>query len=232
MATGKGVEIKVMASNSSRALFDELMPQFEKASGHKVAVVYDTGNLTLERIARGETADVLVLNTAAIDALSKEGKISGKRYELARCGIGVGVRSGAPKPDISSVEALKRALLNAKSIAHTSTGASGIHFVKVTEKLGIAGQIKPKAHTRPGGLIGELVVNGEAEIAVQQIPELLAVAGIDLVGPLPSEVQATSVVCAGMLTAARQPQAAGALLDFLASPAAARVFKAKGFQVG
>jgi molybdate transport system substrate-binding protein len=224
--------IKVMSANSSRAVFDELMPQFERASGHKVTLSYDTGNLTLDRIKRGETADVLVLNTAAIDALTKEGKITGRRYELARCGVGVAVRSGAPKPDIGSVEALKSALLNAKSVAYTETGASGVHFAKVIEKLGIAAQIKAKSRTRPGGLIGELVASGEAEVAVQQIPELLAVAGIDLVGSLPSEVQLTSVVCAGAFAGSRQPEAARALLEFLASPAAALVFKAKGLEVG
>ena len=229
--TANAVEIKVMASNSPRAVFDELIPQFERASGHKLTLSYDTGNMTLERIARGESADVLVLNTAAVEALAKEGKIAGKSYELARCGVGVGVRSGAPKPDIGSVDAFKRTLLSAKSIAHTSTGASGVHFGKVIEKLGIADQIKPKARTRPGGLIGALVVAGEAEIAVQQIPELLAVPGVDLVGPLPAEVQAYSAVTAAAFSTSRQPEAARQFLEFLASPAAARVFKAKGFEV-
>jgi molybdate transport system substrate-binding protein len=106
--TANAVEIEVMSAGSSHAVFDELMPQFERASGHKVTVIYDTGNLILDRIKRGETADVLVLNTPAIDALTKDGKTTGKRFELAHCGIGVGVRSGAPKPDISSVDALKR----------------------------------------------------------------------------------------------------------------------------
>jgi molybdate transport system substrate-binding protein len=126
------------------------------------------------------------------------------------------------------VEAFKRALLDAKSIAYTEAGASGIHFSGLTERLGIAAQVKAKARTRPGGLIGELVANGEAELAVQQIPELLAVPGIELVGPLPHELQVTNTVTAAVFVDARQPDAARAFLEFLSTPAAARVFKANG----
>ena len=225
--------IKVLCSNSLHAVMEELVPAFERASGHKVSISYDTAILTLSRIKSGEIADLVILNAPAIDELTKQGRIApGSRCTLARCGVGIAVRAGAPKPDISSVEAFKRALLDAKSIAHTEAGASGIHFAGVIERLGIAAQVKAKARTRPGGLIGELVAKGEAELAVQQIPELMAVAGIDLVGPLPPELQLTTTVTAAVFADARQPDAAQALLAFLSTPAAARVFKAHGLEPG
>lgn len=231
-ATG-AAGIKVLCSNSSHAVMEELLPAFERASGHKVSISYDTAILTLSRIKGGETADLVILNAPAIDELTKQGRIAaGSRRTLARCGIGIAVRAGAPKPDISSVEAFKRALLDAKSIAHTEAGASGIHFAGLIERLGIAAQVKAKACTRPGGLIGKLVANGEADLAVQQIPELMAVAGIDLVGPLPHDLQAISTVTAAVSADARQPDAAQALLTFLSTPAAARVFKAHGLDPG
>ncbi|OGA41368.1 MAG: hypothetical protein A3G24_06380 [Betaproteobacteria bacterium RIFCSPLOWO2_12_FULL_62_13] len=229
--SAKAAELKVFCSNSVRAVMDELVPQFERASGHKVAVSYDPAKIMLERIMGGESADLVILSAPAIDELTKQGKIvAGSRRELARCGVGIAVRAGAPKPDIGSVEALKRALLNARSIAHTSSGASGIHFAGLIERLGIAEQVRPKAVKRPGGLVGELVVSGEAEIAVQQIPELMAVPGTELVGPLPQELQVITTATASVFTDASQPQAAQALLEFLSTPAAARVFKAKGLE--
>jgi molybdate transport system substrate-binding protein len=166
-----------------------------------------------------------------IDELAKEGHVAAEsRRELARCGAGVAVRAGAPKPDISSVEAFKRALLAAKSIAHTTSGASGMHLMRVVERLGIAQEVRTKARTQPGGLVGEILARGEAELAVQQIPELLAVPGLDFVGPLPAELQITSVVSAALFSRAAQPEAARALLEFLSSPAAARAYKASGLE--
>lgn len=224
-------EIRVLCSNSSHAVMDELVPGFERASGHTVSVSYDPAKIMLQRIGRGETADLAILGASAIDELTKQGKITaGSRRDLARCGIGIAVRAGAPKPDIGSVEAFKRALLSAKSVAHTESGASGMHFAGLIERLGIAEQIKARARTQPGGLVGELVASGEAEIAVQQIPELMAVPGIDLVGPLPRELQKITLVSAGIFAASRHPQAARALLEFLSTPAAACAYKAKGFQ--
>jgi molybdate transport system substrate-binding protein len=225
--------IKVLCSNSLHAVLKELVPAFERAGGHKVAISYETAVQALTSIRNGATADAIILNAPSIDELTKQGKIaSGSSRTLARCGIGIAVRAGAPRPDIGSVAQLKRALLGAQSIAHTEVGASGIHFMKLIEKLGIAAQVKAKTHTRPGGLIGELVANGEAALAVQQIPELMAVAGIDVVGPLPDELQATTTVTAAVFSDARQPDAALAFLAFLSTPAAARVFKAKGFDPG
>jgi len=226
-------EIKVMTSNALRSVFGELAPAFERAHGHKISAIFDPAQRMLKRIAAGETADVAISSAPAIDELTSQGVIAaGSHPILARYGIGIAVRAGAPKPDIGSVEAFKRALLDAKSIACTIEGASGIHFAKLIETLGIAEQMNAKAKRRAGGLIGELVASGEAELAVQQIPELMAVPGIELVGPLPQALQNNSVLVAGVFAASKHPQAAQALIEFLATPDSVRVFKAKGFEPG
>jgi molybdate transport system substrate-binding protein len=224
-------DVTVFTSNSMRAVMSELVPQFERASGRKVALSYDPALVMLRRITSGETADLAILGASVMDELTKQGKFaSGSRRVLARSRVGVAVRAGAPRPDIGSVEAFTRTLLSAKSIAHTLEGASGIHFASLIERLGIASEVKAKAVTRAGGLIGELVARGEAELAVQQVSELMAVPGIELVGPLPQELQSITVVSAGVFVASRQPDAAQALLDFLSTPAAARVIRAAGLE--
>lgn len=226
-------EIRLFTSNSMHAVLDELVPAFERASGNSVSVSYDPAKVMLKRIKSGETADLAIMGTAAIDELEKLGKIAaGSRRTLSRCGVGIGVRAGVPKPDIGTVAAFKRMLLNARSVAYTLNGASGIHFARLIERLGIAAEVKAKAATRSGGLIGELVAAGEAEIAVQQIPEIMAVPGIELVGPLPQELQMTTVSGAGVFADSKQPEAARTLLEFLSTPAAARVMKAKGLEPG
>lgn len=221
----------LFSSNSTRAVLAELLPQFERATGTRVATSFDPALVMLKRIDAGETADLAVLGQAAVDALAASRKIIPEsRRTLARCGVGVGVRAGAPKPDVSSTAALKAALLAAKSIAHTTSGASGIHFSGVVERLGIADEVRAKAVTNQGGLIGELVARGEAELAIQQIPELLAVPGVELVGPLPQELQSISVVTAGIFAGTQHAAAARSLIDFLATPPAMRVFRAKGLE--
>jgi molybdate transport system substrate-binding protein len=196
-----------------------------------VTVSYDPALVMLKRIGAGETADLAILGAAAIDALAGERKIvSESRRTLARCRVGIAVRAGAPKPDVSSVETFKQALLDAKSVCHTTSGASGIHFSGVIERLGIADAIKPKAVKNEGGLIGELVARNEADLAIQQIPELMAVPGIELVGPLPETLQSVSVTTAGIFSASKRAAEAQALIDFLSSPASLRVFRAKGFE--
>jgi molybdate transport system substrate-binding protein len=223
--------IKVLASNSIRAVMGELVPQFERASGHRVSLSYDPAKVMLARIERGETADLAITGSAAIDDLVKQGKLlAGSRRALARCRVGIAVLAGQPKPDISSVAAFKRALLGARSVAYTQEGASGMHFAGLIERLGIAEQVKAKAVRQPGGLIGELVAAGKAEIAIQQIPELMAVPGIELVGPLPAEIQLVTVSSAGIFAGTQQAEAAQALIEFLAAPAAAKVMKAKGLE--
>ena len=224
-----GVEIRLFSSGSTAGALRELIPQFEGATGHKVTVSNEPGKLMLERIKRGDTGDLALTGSSVVDELAQQGLIAaGSKRELARCGAGVAVRAGARKPDISSLEAFKRALLDAKSIAHTTSGASGMHLMKVVERLGIAQEVKAKARTQPGGLVGEILARGEAELAVQQIPELLAVPGLQFVGPLPPEIQTTSVVSAAIFSRAAQPEAARALLEFLSTPEAASVFRASG----
>jgi len=209
----------------------ELAPQFERANDCKIAISYDPAKVMLARIQKGETADLAILGSGAIDELVKQGKISaGSRRVLARCRVGVAVLAGKPRPDISSVEAFKRTLLGAKSVAYTQEGASGMHFAGLIERLGIAEQVKAKAVRQPGGLIGELVAAGKAEIAIQQIPELMAVAGIELVGPLPAEIQLVTVSSAGIFAGTKQAEAAQSFIRFLVTPAAARVMKTKGLE--
>ena len=209
----------------------ERAPQFERANDCKIAISYDPAKVMLARIQKGETADLAILGSGAIDELVKQGKISaGSRRVLARCRVGVAVLAGKPRPDISSVEAFKRTLLGAKSVAYTQEGASGMHFAGLIERLGIAEQVKAKAVRQPGGLIGELVAAGKAEIAIQQIPELMAVAGIELVGPLPAEIQLVTVSSAGIFAGTKQAEAAQSFIRFLVTPAAARVMKTKGLE--
>lgn len=223
--------IKVLASNSIRAVMGELVPRFERANDCKIAISYDPAKVMLARIERGETADLAITGSAAIDELVNQGKIlAGSRRVLARCNVGVAVLTGKPRPDISSVAALKRTLLGAKSVAYTQEGASGMHFSGVIERMGIAEQVKAKAVRQPGGLIGELVAAGKAEIAIQQIPELMAVRGIELVGPLPAEIQLVTVSAAGIFAGTQQAETAQAFIEFLTTPAAAKVMKARGHE--
>ena len=225
------MEIALFTSNSMRAVLDELLPQYERATGNTVRVSYDPGKIMRQRIDAGETADVGILGRAMLDELAEQGKIVPEsRRALARCGVGVGVLAGKPRPDVSTLDAFKRALLDAKSIAFTVSGASGIHFSSVIEKLGIAEAIRAKAVRQPGGLVGELLVAGGAELAIQQIPELMAVPGVEVVGPLPREVQATSTSGVGVFTSSRNKAAAQALADLLATPESAKVFRAKGHE--
>ena len=226
-------EIRLFVSNSMRGAMDELLPQFGRASGHKVKASYDPAKVMMERIARGETADLAILGGSAIDELVKQGKVAaGSKRVIARCGVGVGVLAGADKPDIGTVEAFKRALLAAKSIAWTQEGASGMYFSGLIERLGIGAEVQAKAVRQPGGLIGELVAAGKAQLAVQQIPELMAVPGIELVGPLPEEIQQVTVSSAGVFADSKHAGAARAFIDFLSTPDAARVLKARGLEPG
>jgi molybdate transport system substrate-binding protein len=228
------MDIQIFTSNSSLTLLDALAPAFERASGHRYAVNVASAKVMLGRIKDGEAGDVVILGASALDELVELGiVVAGSRRTFARSRVGVAVRTGAPKPDISSVEAFRRTMLNAKSIAHTVHGASGMYVPVLLERLGIAEQMKSKTVTRQGGYIGGVVAAGEAEVAVQQIVELLAVPGIDVVGPLPDDIQKVFETAAGIFTASKQPAAAETLLRFLLMPAFAGVFNEKGLeQVG
>ena len=221
--------IKLFVSNSQRGVMNTLLPQFERASGSKVEVSYDPGKLMMERIARGESADVIIVGGGALEELEQQGKIvPGTRRVISSCGVGVAVAAGAPKPDIGTVDSFKRALLAAKAVAYTEHGASGMYFSKLIEKLGIAAEIRAKAARQPGGLVGEIVAAGKADLAVQQIPELMVVKGVDFVGPFPREIQQTTVSSIGLFAGSKAPKEARALYDFLVTPEAKRVMKAAG----
>jgi len=227
----QAAEIKVLSSNGVHSVMVEMVPAFERATGHKVSVDYYTANQAVAKVKAGEAADLVIITRPTIDGLLKEGKVvAGSDKNLGRSGVGVAIRAGLPKPDISTPEALKKALLAAKSITFTKTGASGIHFMKVADRLGIAEQVNAKAKVPEGGAVGPLVARGEAEMAVQQIPELKAVKEIQYVGPLPNELQNYTLFTAGVLTGARQAETAKAFLDFITTPAAVKVFAAKGLE--
>jgi molybdate transport system substrate-binding protein len=170
-------EIKVLCTIGVKPALPDVVAEFERATGHKVSIVWGNAATLKSRYLEGEQADVAVLTAAAIDDLIKAGKVAGGRVDLARSGMGLAVKAGAPKPDISSPEALKRTLLAAKSVGYSTQGASGIYFATVIERLGIAAEVKAKHKDTPGA-VGELVAAGEAEIGVQQIPELAAVPGL------------------------------------------------------
>lgn len=221
-------EIKVMLSAAFKEAYLELVPQFERATGHKVENLWVPSVQMMSRLKSSETVDLVILSAASLDELRKAGFIS-DRTDLARSGIGVAVKSGARKPDISSGEAVKRAVLAAKGIAY-STGPSGVYLTGLFQRMGIAGRIKSKVKQVQGEPAGGVVARGEAEIAFQQVSELLPVPGIDFVGPLPADVQEITVFSAGLHVNARQPDGARALVKFLKTPAAAPVIRKKGME--
>ena len=222
-------EITLRTSNSTRPVLDLLLPAFERASGHKVTLILDTAKNSLARIKAGERADAAVLLGTSIDELAGMGVLStASRQPFARSTIGMAVLKGAPKPDISTVAAFKQTLLNAKSIAHTVHGPSGAYFPGLIERLGIAQEIKPKTVTRPGGYIGVVVTAGEAEMAFQQICELLAVPGLDVVGPIPEEIQYNFDSKAAIFAESKNQPAAQELLNYFARSENSAKFTAAG----
>lgn len=239
LACTSGVQaatITVYCTIGVQSAVEELVPKFEQATGHKLAITFNTSAGLTKRIQDGEAVDVLIGTRSGIAGLMKDGKIAaGSDATLARSGVAIAVRKGLPKPDIATPEALKQALLAAKSISYSNPaagGASGVHFAKVLERLGIADEMKAKTKFAPaGGYAAHLLVNGEADMAVQQGPELLSVSGIDIVGPLPGDLQAITEFAAGMPANAKEPAAAKALIEFLRTPDAKAVMKAKGLDV-
>ena len=232
-------EIKLFCTTALNKAMEELVPAFERANGHKLAMTFASAASLAKRVAEGEAADVAIVGAPAVDDLIKQGRMApGGRVDIAKSGMGVAVRAGAAKPDISSPEAFKRTLLSAKAIAASNPaggGASGTHFAAVLERLGIADAVKSKLKYSGGGLgglAGTLVANGEADIGVQQISELIAAGGVDIVGPLPAELQNTTQFSAGIPVNAKAPDAGKALIAFLTTPAARNVLKAKGLEPG
>jgi len=221
-------EIKVMLSAAFKEAYLELTPQFEKATGHRISSVWVPSVKMMERLKGGETADLAILSAAALEEMMKAGIVA-QRFDIAKCGVGVAVKAGAPKPDISSGEAVKRAVLAAKNIAY-STGPSGIYLVKLFERMGISEAIKGKITRVQGEPAGAVAARGDAELAFQQVCELLPVPGIELVGPLPPDIQEITTFSAGIHAKAQEPAAARALVDYFKAPAAAAVIRRKGME--
>ena len=225
-------EIKVLTAGAFKQVLLAMLPQFEPQSGHKVIVDNDTVGALTKRIESGEAFDLAVLTPTAVDNLSKKGKlVPGSGRNLARVGIGVVVKEGAPKPDIGSVDAFKKALLAASSIAYidpAAGGSSGIYVAGLLERLGIAAEMKGKSRLISGGAVAEHIARGEAELGIHQISEILPVKGITLVGPLPAEIQSYTIYAAGVSTNAKEADAARDLLKALTGPSVAEVLRSKG----
>jgi molybdate transport system substrate-binding protein len=232
--SASSAEVKVLTAGAFKQVVLALVPDFEKQTGNKVVVDNDTAGGLKKRIEGGEIFDVAVITPAVLDELASAGKIAaGTPVNLASVGIGVVVKEGAPKPDVSTVEALKRALLDAKSVAYidpASGGSSGIYVDKLLERLGIADQVRPKAKLKKGGYVAELIASGEAEIGVHQISEIVPVKGAALAGPLPKEIQNTTTYAAGLSASPQNKEAAQALIKALSGPDAAAVLKSKGME--
>jgi molybdate transport system substrate-binding protein len=230
-AMANAADINVISTQATEEAYKELVAQFEKATGHKVTTFF-SGTLNVQKkLAAGEPYDVIIMAGPAIDEQIKLGKaVAGSRVDLAASGTGLAVRKGAAKPDISSVDALRKTLLTVKSIGY-STGPSGLYMLTVFEKLGIADQVKGKLRQTPSGVfVGTLIANGDAEVGFQQISELVHFAGIDYVGPLPGDLQRMTMFSAGIHSGAKQADAARALVKFLSAPAAAPLIRKHGLE--
>ena len=220
--------IKVLSTIGMRTVLDEVTPAFERANGVTVTRVYDSSIALMKRIDAGETGDAAVFTAAAIDELIAQGKIA-DRTDLTRSFVGIAVRKGAPRPDISTPDAFKNALLAAKSIARSETGASGLYFAGLIARLGLADALNPKIIVQDG-IVGRIAARGEAEIAVQQISELMQADGIDIVGPLPDELQSITVFSGGVFTNSPVGGLATAYVAHLAAPEFAAVIRLKGME--
>lgn len=226
-------DITVLCSQSLRTALVELAPRFERASGDRLLVIYDTAHNLKVMAEVGKPFDVAVLTPALVVDLVQQGRVAdGGAMTIARTGVGVAVRKGAPRPDIGSAEALKQALLEANSVAYSTSGASRSVFIAALRRFGIEEEVKARGKAVPTGLTGELVVRGEADLAVQLMPELMAVPGVDVIGPFPPDVQSYVVLAGGISTGTADSERAKAFLAFLKTPAAAAVIRAKGFDPG
>jgi molybdate transport system substrate-binding protein len=232
--TADAVELKVLSALAMQPVMEDLGPKFERATGYKLVITFAPLGGIVKLVQEGGAGDVVIIPQSGIERLQKDAKvIAGTDTVLARSGSSVAVRSGAPKPDISSPEALKRTLLAARSITYSDPaggGASGIHFANVLDRLGIADQMKSKTIFPKSGFPGQLVANGEAEIGVGTHQGLIAIAGIDVVGPLPGDLQDTLVFVAAITANASQAEAGKSLIEFLRGVEAAAAIKAKGME--
>ncbi len=219
-AGADAADLKVLASNGVKGTLEELTPAFERATGEKLTITFGLAAALKRQIEAGEAFDIAILTSAGIEDLARQGRIDGtSRASIARSGVGIGVRAGAPKPDLSSADALRRTLLSAKSIAW--------------EKMGIAEQIQPKLKIAASGAqVGEMIAKGEVELGALLVNELLAIKGVEVAGPLPAELQSYTIFHAGVSAASKNAIGAKALIRFLTTPDAAGVFRSKGQEPG
>jgi molybdate transport system substrate-binding protein len=236
VATTSAAEIRVMSSGGFKAAYLELAHEFEAATGNTIVSAWgpsmgDTPQAIPNRMARGEPVDVVIIVGDALEKLVQDGKVvASSRVDLARSLVGAAVRSGQPKPDISTVGAFEQALTNAKSIAF-SDSASGVYIQTVLyKKLGVSDAIRAKSRMIPADPVGEVVARGDAELGFQQISELMPVKGIDVIGPIPAELQKITIFAAGIAAGAKEPEAAAALIKFLAAPSAAAAIIKSGME--
>ena len=229
-SAARAAEIKVLCSTAMKTVMQELAPQFERATGNKLVVEYG-GSAPLQRqVEAGEAFDAIFLTIKQLDALVQEGKIaSGTRTAIARSGMAIAIHAGATRPDIKTTDALKRTVLAAKSIAYAPEGASGVYFVALAKRLGIADKLKLKTENG-GDAVGEAVASGTAELGILPVSEILPVKGVELLGEFPRDVQDYAVSVGGVSVAAKQAGAASALIKFLTTPAAVLVIGKKGME--
>jgi molybdate transport system substrate-binding protein len=234
--TARAAELRVLASVALTSALDELSPVFENATGDKLSIGYGLAADLRKHILDGETADVIILTRPLMDELQKQDKlVANSLVNVVGTPVSVVARAGAPKPDMSSVDAFKHTLLTARSIVYADPakgGASGVYFARVLDRLGIAEELKGKTILVPGAQAAEVVARGDAELGVAQGSEIVPVAGAQLVGPLPGEPASMTVFTAGIGAASKSPEAAKALIKFLTGPEAASRFKTKGFEPG
>lgn len=230
----QAAELKVLTAGAFKQVVLALVPDFEKQTGHKVTVDNGTAGELQKRIDGGEAFDVAVITPAVIDALTEKGRLAaGSRVNLASVGIGVVVKEGAAKPDIATVDAFKRALLAAKTVAYIDPkggGSSGVYLDKLFDRLGVGNAVRAKAKLKMGGYVADLIVSGEAELGIHQISEIVPVKGAVLVGPLPKEIQNVTTYAAGLSATAKDKDAAQALIKMFSGPAAAALLKSKGME--
>ena len=227
-------EIKVLASNGVKEALNELAPAFERATGNKLVISFGLAAALKRQIEAGEAFDLAILPAAGLNDLAKQGKVDARaRASIARSGVGIGIRKGARRPDIRTARALKRTLLAADSITWAKEGQSGIYFAGLLQRIGIAEQMKPKiVPASSGAEVGNLVASGKVQLGVILVNELMAAPGVEVLGPLPRELQNYTVFHAGVGVGSKDPSAAKALIKFLTTPAAGAVFKAKGQEAG
>jgi molybdate transport system substrate-binding protein len=231
-ATAQTLPIRVVASNGVKAVLEELVPQCERATGRRLSIQFNSSAALKERIAAGEEFDVAIVTSDLLDSLIKEGKVAASsRAGVARAGVGVGIRAGAPKPDIATPDALKRTLLAAKGISYAQDGASRVYIAKMLDQLGIADAMKSKTILEQGSVRSAgRVASGDADLVMTLVSEILPIPGIELAGPFPAAVQSYVSFAAGVATKATDPGAARMLIGILTGPGVAPTFKAKGME--